>query len=242
MRTKADTAAIVQALKQEYPDPRCGLDHVDAWQLLVAVRLSAQCTDKRVNLITPALFAAYPTPRAMAQAKLEDLEEQIKTCGFYHSKAKDILLCAQKLVADFDGEVPQDMDTLLTLPGVGRKSANLIMGDVWGQPAIVADTHCIRLSNRLGFLSADDPVKVEFALKKVVDPAESNDFCHRLVLHGRAVCTARKANCAGCCLQSLCRTGRKTLPKEAGTAAAEPTKAGEKTTEPILAAESSTIK
>lgn len=213
MRTKADTAAIVAALKAEYPDARCGLEHADPWQLLVAVRLSAQCTDKRVNMVTPALFEAFPTPQAMAGAGLEELEGYIKTCGFHHSKAKDIIACAQKLVNGFGGEVPQDLDTLLTLPGVGRKSANLIMGDIWGQPAIVADTHCIRLSNRMGFIDSDDPVKVEFALKKVVAPEESNDFCHRLVLHGRAVCTARKANCEACCLRTLCRTGRKTLPK-----------------------------
>ena len=213
MRTKADTAAIVAALKAEYPDARCGLEHTDPWQLLVAVRLSAQCTDKRVNMVTPALFEAFPTPQAMAEAGLEELEGYIKTCGFHHSKAKDIIACAQKLVQEFNGQVPQDLDTLLTLPGVGRKSANLIMGDIWGQPAIVADTHCIRLSNRMGFIESDDPVKVEFALKKVVAPEESNDFCHRLVLHGRAVCTARKANCEACCLQQLCRTGKKTLPK-----------------------------
>lgn len=221
MRTKADTAAIVAALKAEYPDARCGLEHTDPWQLLVAVRLSAQCTDKRVNMVTPALFEAFPTPQAMAEAGLEKLEGYIKTCGFHHSKAKDIIACAQKLVQEFNGQVPQDLDTLLTLPGVGRKSANLIMGDIWGQPAIVADTHCIRLSNRMGFIESDDPVKVEFALKKVVAPEESNDFCHRLVLHGRAVCTARKANCEACCLQQLCRTGKKTLPKPAKAAASK---------------------
>ena len=221
MRTKADTAAIVAALKAEYPDARCGLEHTDPWQLLVAVRLSAQCTDKRVNMVTPALFEAFPTPQAMAEAGLEELEGYIKTCGFHHSKAKDIIACAQKLVQEFNGQVPQDLDTLLTLPGVGRKSANLIMGDIWGQPAIVADTHCIRLSNRMGFIESDDPVKVEFALKKVVAPGESNDFCHRLVLHGRAVCTARKANCEACCLQQLCRTGKKTLPKPAKAAASK---------------------
>ena len=221
MRTKADTAAIVAALKAEYPDARCGLEHTDPWQLLVAVRLSAQCTDKRVNMVTPALFEAFPTPQAMAEAGLEELEGYIKTCGFHHSKAKDIIACAQKLVQEFNGQVPQDLDTLLTLPGVGRKSANLIMGDIWGQPAIVADTHCIRLSNRMGFIESDDPVKVEFALKKVVAPEESNDFCHRLVLHGRAVCTARKANCEACCLQQLCRTGKKTLPKLAKAAASK---------------------
>ena len=221
MRTKADTAAIVAALKAEYPDARCGLEHTDPWQLLVAVRLSAQCTDKRVNMVTPALFEAFPTPQAMAEAGLEELEGYIKTCGFHHSKAKDIIACAQKLVQEFGGQVPQDLDTLLTLPGVGRKSANLIMGDIWGQPAIVADTHCIRLSNRMGFIESDDPVKVEFALKKVVAPEESNDFCHRLVLHGRAVCTARKANCEACCLQQRCRTGKKTLPKPAKAAASK---------------------
>lgn len=213
MRTKADTAAIVAALKEEYPDARCGLVYNDPWQLLVAVRLSAQCTDKRVNMVTPSLFAAFPTPQAMAAASTEALEPYIRTCGFHHSKARDILLCAQKLVNDFGGQVPGTLEELLTLPGVGRKSANLIMGDVFGAPAIVADTHCIRLAGRLGFTASTDPVKVEFALKKVVDPAESNDFCHRLVLHGRAVCTARRADCARCCLQTLCRTGQKTLPK-----------------------------
>jgi len=214
LRTKADTAAIVAALKQEYPDARCGLVYADPWQLLVAVRLSAQCTDKRVNEITPALFAAYPTAAQMANAPLEHLEELVRTCGFHHSKAKDILACARVLTEQFGGLVPRDMDTLLTLPGVGRKSANLILGDIYNQPAIVADTHCIRLSNRLGFIDSDDPVKVEFALKKVVAPQESNDFCHRLVLHGRAVCTARKAGCESCCLKELCRTGRKTAATE----------------------------
>ncbi len=215
MRTRADTAAIVAALKEEYPDGLCGLDYGDAWQLLVSVRLSAQCTDKRENMVTPALFAAWPTAEAMAAAKVEDVEEYIRTCGFHHSKAKDIVACAQMLVNEFGGQVPQDMDSLLKLPGVGRKSANLIMGDVWGKPAIVADTHCIRLSNRMGFINSDDPVKVEFALKKVVDPAESNDFCHRLVLHGRAVCTARKAYCEKCCLNTLCRTGIKAMKQQA---------------------------
>ncbi len=214
MRTKADTAAIVAALKKEYPDSLCGLDYADAWQLLVSVRLSAQCTDKRVNMVTPALFAAYPSAEAMAGASVEDVEEYIRTCGFHHSKAKDIVACAKMLVDEFGGKVPQDMDSLLRLPGVGRKSANLIMGDVWGKPAIVADTHCIRLSNRMGFITSDDPVKVEFALKKVVEPAESNDFCHRLVLHGRAVCTARKAHCEVCCLNELCRTGQKTAVRD----------------------------
>ncbi len=214
MRTKADTAAIVEALKKEYPDSLCGLDYGDAWQLLVSVRLSAQCTDKRVNQVTPALFAAFPTAQDMAAAPVEVVEEYVRTCGFHHSKAKDIVACAQMLVSEFDGKVPDNMDDLLKLPGVGRKSANLIMGDVWGKPAIVADTHCIRLSNRMGFIKSDDPVKVEFALKKVVDPAESNDFCHRLVLHGRAVCTARKAYCEKCCLKDLCRTGQKTATTE----------------------------
>jgi endonuclease-3 len=214
MRTPQQVAAILEALEKEYPLAECTLEETDPWKLLVQVRLAAQCTDARVNMVTPALFEKYPDCFAMAKAEVEDVERYIHSCGFYHGKARDIVAQAQRLVNVYGGRVPDTMEDLLTLPGVGRKSANLILGDVYNIPgSTVVDTHCIRLSNRMGFIDSDDPVKVEFALKKVVAPEESNDFCHRLVLHGRAVCTARKAMCEACCLQQLCRTGKKTLPK-----------------------------
>lgn len=209
MRTKADAAKMVALLKQEYPLSRCGLSYENAWQLLVAVRLSAQCTDKRVNLITPILFKKYPTLKAMAAAGEEAIAEIVKPCGFYHSKARDIALACAMLLEKHNGRVPDTMEELLKLPGVGRKSANLILGDIYGQPAVVADTHCIRISNRLGFIASKDPVKVETALRKALPPEESNDFCHRLVLHGREICTARTAHCDLCCLQSMCPTAKK---------------------------------
>ena len=204
MRTKEEAAALVAALKAEYPGAQCSLDYADPWQLLVSVRLAAQCTDKRVNEVTPALFAAYPDAAAMAAARVEDVEALVRTCGFHHTKAQDLCAQAKMLVERFGGRVPDSMEELLQLPGVGRKSANLILGDVYGKPAVVADTHCIRLAGRMGLAASKDPVKVEFALREVLDPAESNDFCHRLVLHGRAVCTARKAMCEACCLRELC--------------------------------------
>lgn len=214
MPDKAEAAAMVAALEQAYPDIRCGLEHQDAWQLLVSVRLSAQCTDKRVNQVTPALFAAFPTPQAMAAATQQQIEDYIRTCGMHHGKAKDILQCAQMLVARYDGQVPDSMQALLTLPGVGRKSANLILGDVFGvRGVVVADTHCIRIAGRLGLTDGSkDPLKVEQALRALLPPEKSNDFCHRLVVHGRAVCTARKAHCESCCLRALCAQGRSQTP------------------------------
>ena len=212
---------IIKRLEELYPDAECSLDYTDPLQLLISTQLAAQCTDARVNLVTPALFARYPDARAFASADIHELEELIKSTGFYHNKAKNIIACCSRLCEVYDGQVPGTMEDLLSLAGVGRKTANLVLGDAFGQPAVVVDTHCIRLSNRMGFIESDDPVKVEFALKKVVAPEESNDFCHRLVLHGRAVCTARKANCEACCLQQLCRTGKKTLPKPAKAAASK---------------------
>lgn len=215
MRTKADAKTIVELLKQAYPLAECSLTYDDAWQLLVSVRLSAQCTDARVNIVTAELFARYPTLEALAGAGAEAIEAIVKPCGLGKSKARDIAAMTRMLIDEYGGQVPQAMEELLRLPGVGRKSANLIRGDIFGLPAVVADTHCIRMANRLGFVTdCTDPVKVERALVKVLPPEESNDFCHRCVLHGRAVCTARKAMCENCCLRAVCRTGRKTIQKE----------------------------
>lgn len=215
MRTKADAKTIVELLKQAYPLAECSLTYDDAWQLLVSVRLSAQCTDARVNIVTAELFARYPTLEALAGAGAEAIEAIVKPCGLGKSKARDIAAMTRMLIDEYGGKVPQAMEDLLRLPGVGRKSANLIRGDIFGLPAVVADTHCIRMANRLGFVTdCTDPVKVERALVKVLPPEESNDFCHRCVLHGRAVCTARKAMCENCCLRAVCRTGRKTIQKE----------------------------
>lgn len=210
MRTKADTLEIVRRLKTAYPLAECSLRYEDAWQLLVSVRLSAQCTDARVNMVTQELFRRYPTLEALAAAGPDAIEAIVKPCGLGHSKARDLAAMTAMLCEAYGGRVPQEMDALLRLPGVGRKSANLIRGDIFGLPAVVADTHCIRLANRIGFVSGTtDPVQVERALLKVLPPEESNDFCHRCVLHGRAVCTARKAQCELCCLKDICRTGKK---------------------------------
>lgn len=204
--TKKELALFsVNALKTEYPDARCALNASNPLELLIATRLSAQCTDARVNLVTPALFAKYPTLEAYCNAEVTDVEALIHSCGFYHGKARDIIAIAQKIRDDFDGRVPDTIEKLTSLQGVGRKTANLIMGDVYKQPAVVADTHLIRLSNRLGLVATKDPYKVELALKKLLPPEESNDFCHRAVLHGRAVCTARKAHCADCCMAAFCK-------------------------------------
>lgn len=177
----------------------------DPFQLLVATRLSAQCTDARVNLVTPALFEKYPTTKAFAQADVSDVEDLIHSCGFFRSKAKDIIGAAQGVLERFDGRVPDTIEELTTLPGVGRKTANLIVGDVYGKPAVVADTHLIRISNRLGLVETKDPKKVELELKKLLPPDESNDFCHRMVLHGRAVCISRRAHCDVCCMNDFCK-------------------------------------
>lgn len=209
MTKKERALACVEALKKEYPDAECALVAGDPFQLLVATRLSAQCTDARVNMITPALFAKYPTTEAFANAKLADVEELVHSCGFYHAKAKDIIAAAQAVLERFDGIVPDNIEDLTSLPGVGRKTANLILGDVYGKPAVVADTHLIRISNLLGLVETKDPKKVELELKKILPPEESNDFCHRTVLHGRAVCIARRPQCQNCCLKPWCKFGGK---------------------------------
>lgn len=195
----------VEALKTEYPDALCSLTASNPLELLIATRLSAQCTDARVNLVTPALFEKYPTLDDYCNADVQDIEAIIHSCGFYHGKARDIIAMAQKIKSDFDGKVPDTIEDLTTLQGVGRKTANLIVGDVYKKPAVVCDTHLIRIANRLGLVATKDPVKVETALKKILPPEESNDFCHRTVLHGRAVCTARKADCENCCMAAFCK-------------------------------------
>mgnify|MGYP001151146959 CR=1 FL=1 len=197
---------IIERLKTEYPDAACSLDYDQAWKLLVSVRLAAQCTDARVNVVVKDLFAKYPSPAALAAATPEEIEEIVKPCGLGKSKARDIHKCMTTLVEQYNGQVPDDFDKLLKLPGVGRKSANLIMGDVFGKPAIVTDTHCIRLTNRMGLVDGiKDPKKVEMALWKIIPGEKGSDFCHRLVNHGREVCTARKAYCEKCCLQEVCK-------------------------------------
>lgn len=197
---------IIRRLKEEYPDVGCTLDYDEAWKLLVSVRLAAQCTDARVNVVVQDLYAEYPDVEALAGAEVEDIEKIVKPCGLGHSKAKDISACMKILKEQYDGRVPDDFDALLKLPGVGRKSANLIMGDVFGKPAIVTDTHCIRLVNRMGLVEdLKDPKKVEMALWKLIPPEEGSDFCHRLVFHGRDVCTARtKPFCEKCRLKDIC--------------------------------------
>lgn len=206
MTKKQRTLEIIERLKKEYPDAACTLDYEEAWKLLVSVRLAAQCTDARVNVIVKGLFEKYPDVNALAEAEVSDIEAIVRPCGLGKSKARDISACMKMLRDEYDGRVPDDFDALLKLPGVGRKSANLIMGDVFGRPAIVTDTHCIRLSNRMGLVDGiKDPKKVEMALWKIIPPEEGSDFCHRLVIHGREVCTARtKPYCDKCCLADIC--------------------------------------
>lgn len=200
------TLEIIDRLKKEYPDAGCTLDYNEAWKLLVSVRLAAQCTDARVNVVVEKLYEQYPDVEALAEAPVEAIEDIVKPCGLGHSKARDISACMKLLKDRYGGKVPDDFDALLKLPGVGRKSANLIMGDVFGKPAIVTDTHCIRLVNRMGIVDGiKDPKKVEMELWKLVPPEEGSDFCHRLVYHGRDVCTARTTpHCDRCCLKDIC--------------------------------------
>lgn len=207
MTKKQLALAIIERLKQEYPDAKCSLDYDQAWKLLVSVRLAAQCTDARVNVVVQGLFEKYPDVNALAKAPVEAIEAIVKPCGLGHSKAKDISACMKILCDEYGGKVPDDFDKLLALPGVGRKSANLIMGDVFGKPAIVTDTHCIRLVNRMGLVKGiKEPAKVEKELWKIIPPQEGSDFCHRLVYHGREICTARtKPHCDRCCLQDICK-------------------------------------
>ena len=204
MRKKEKALAAVAALKALYPDALCSLDYESPFQLLVATRLSAQCTDARVNLVTPELFAKYPTAEAMAEADVAEVERIVHPCGFFRQKARDIVGTAGRIVSEFGGVVPDSIEVLTTLPGVGRKTANLIVGDVYGKPAVVADTHLIRISNRLGLVDTKDPYKVELQLKKLLPPEESNNYCHRNVLHGRAVCDARTPRCPQCTLNAFC--------------------------------------
>ena len=205
---KQRAARIVELLKEKYPDPTCALQyHGEPWRLLVMGRLSAQCTDARVNIVCEDLFAQFPTPEAMAAAPIEEIEAIVRPCGLFHTKAADIKAACAMLVEQFDGVLPDDMDALLTFPGVGRKIANLLLGDIYHKPTIVADTHCIRISGRLGFVPADckDPVKVERALVPLIAPDEQSDFCHRLVWFGREVCTARAPKCGECPLRGECK-------------------------------------
>lgn len=207
MTKKQRALEVIRRLKEEYPDADCTLDYDQAWKLLVSVRLAAQCTDARVNVVVEGLFEKYPSIAALAAADVNDIEEIVRPCGLGRSKARDISGCMRMLQDVFGGKVPEDFDSLMKLPGVGRKSANLIMGDVFQKPAIVTDTHCIRLSNRIGLVDKiKDPKKVEMALWKIIPPEEGSDFCHRLVYHGREVCTARTAPyCDRCCLADICK-------------------------------------
>ena len=198
--------AIIEILKNRYPEAPCALHYRKDYELMIAVRLSAQCTDARVNLVTPALFAAYPTLQALAQADISDIEGYIHSCGFYRQKAKDIVLACQMLLAEHDGRVPDSMEALLKLPGVGRKTANLLLGDLYGTPgSVVCDTHCIRICGRLGLSTGKEPEKVERQLRAILPPEESSDFCHRIVLFGREICTARKPKCGQCPLSPFCK-------------------------------------
>lgn len=201
-RERADLA--VKRLEELYPDAICSLIYTDAFQLLIATRLSAQCTDKRVNMVTPALFAEFPDAVSMANAKLERVEELIKTCGLYKTKAKDLIGIGKAITDNYGGKVPDTIEELTKLPGVGRKTANLVCGDIFGKPAVVTDTHFIRICNRLGLVDSTNPLTVETQMRKLLPPDKSNDFCHRTVLFGRDVCTARKPDCENCVLNDIC--------------------------------------
>lgn len=205
MTKKQIALNAVEALKKEYPDAICSLVYTDPLQLLIATRLAAQCTDARVNIVTPALFERFKNAQDFASSNADEVAEYIKSCGLYKTKSKDIVEMAKMLVFDFGGEVPDNIDDLIKLPGIGRKTANLVCGDIFGKPAVVVDTHCIRITRRLGLHNLKDQKKIEFALRELLPPDESNDFCHRLVLHGRAVCTARSAKCESCCMNSFCK-------------------------------------
>ncbi len=204
MRKVERVNTAVDRLEKLYPDAICSLEYKDAFQLLIATRLSAQCTDKRVNMVTPDLFKEFPTAEKMANSDIKRVEQLIKTCGLYKTKAKDLILIAQKIVNDFGGKVPDNIGDLTTLSGVGRKTANLVCGDIYGKPAVVCDTHFIRICNRLGFVNTDNPLKVENEMRKLLPPDKSNNFCHRAVLFGRDVCTARTAFCENCVLNDIC--------------------------------------
>ena len=209
MRTKKDVNAIIEALKGLYPDAICSLEYEKDYELLFSVRLSAQCTDARVNMVTPALFQRYPTLADFAAADVDEVGQYIHSCGFWRAKAKDIVGSAQMLLSDYGGKVPDNMDDLLRLPGVGRKTANLVLGDIYGKEGYVCDTHCIRITGHLGITDGSkDPLKVEQQLRKSISPQESNNFCHRMVLFGREWCTARSPRCQECPIKALCREGK----------------------------------
>lgn len=204
--TKQQIATMaVNSLEKEYPDAVCSLVYSDPLQLLIATRLAAQCTDARVNIVTPALFERFKSVEDFANAEVTEVEEYIKSCGLYKTKAKDIVAMAKMLCDEFDGKVPDTIEQLTKLPGIGRKTANLVVGDIFGKPAVVVDTHCIRITKRLGLHSIKDAKKIEFILRELLPPDKSNDFCHRLVLHGRAVCDARKPLCEKCCMSDFCK-------------------------------------
>lgn len=209
MTKKEIAIKAVEALKKEYPQAICSLEYTDPFELLVATRLAAQCTDARVNMVTPALFNKFRSVYDFANSTPEEVAPYIQSCGLYKTKSKDIVAMSKVLVEKFGGNVPNNMDDLLTLPGIGRKTANLILGDVYKQPAVVVDTHCIRITKRLGLHNLTDQKKIEMELKKLLPPEESNDFCHRIVLHGRAVCTARKPMCQECTMSSFCKEAKK---------------------------------
>lgn len=203
---KNKVQSVIKILKEQYPDALCALQYDKDYELMIAVRLSAQCTDARVNLVTPALFQAYPTLESLANADVQDIEKYIHSCGFYRQKAKDIVGACQMLLNDYHGKVPGTMEELLRLPGVGRKTANLLLGDIFGTPgSVVCDTHCIRICGRLGLSAGTDPEKVEIQLRAILPPEESSDFCHRIVLFGRDICTARSPKCSQCPLAYLCK-------------------------------------
>ena len=213
MASKAAVKRIIETLKGLYPDALCSLQYEKDYELLFSVRLSAQCTDARVNQVTPALFARFPTLESFAQAEPEEVEPYIRSCGFFHGKARDLVGCARQLLERFDGKVPGTMEELTSLPGVGRKTANLILGDVYHQPAYVCDTHCIRITGRLGITDGSkDPLQVERQLRVILPPEESSDFCHRMVLFGRDVCTARSPRCEGCPLRADCAAAKAEKP------------------------------
>lgn len=205
MNKKKRVNEIIRCLEEEYSGPVCSLEYAKDYELLFATRLAAQCTDERVNKITPALYGRFPTLESIAAADIGEVEELVRSCGFYRTKARDIVLSANAIIDRHGGKVPDTMEELLQLPGVGRKTANLILGDVFGQPSYVVDTHCMRLTNRMGIVkNLKDPVKIEMELRKLIPPEKSTDFCHRTVLHGRAVCSARRAECDRCCLAHVC--------------------------------------
>ncbi len=208
MTEKERALLAAEALKEKYPDSLCSLNAENPLQLIIATRLSAQCTDARVNLVTPALFAKYKTMEDFANADIKDVEDIIHSCGFFRAKAKDIVGMCQKMLSDWGGRVPDTIEDLTSLPGVGRKTANLIMGDVYGKPAVVADTHLIRISNLLGLVSTKDPFKVEMKLRELLPPDESNDFCHRCVLHGRDTCVSGRPKCGECVMKTFCKSSK----------------------------------